>query len=104
MVRRWGCGVGNHPRMSWCAHFALPPLQKQARRVCEILQLRVTDRGNPDQYTKYRLWVKSRLNEPYQVCVCVCVWVCVGVCLWVGVYIYVCVLNIGMECHAQILF
>ncbi|KAL5510440.1 hypothetical protein EMCRGX_G005982 [Ephydatia muelleri] len=40
--------------------------KKQARRVCEILQLRVTDRGNPDQYTKYRLWVKSRLNEPYQ--------------------------------------
>lgn len=40
--------------------------KKQARRVWEILRLRATDKGNVDQYREYRLWVKSRLNEPYQ--------------------------------------
>ena len=40
--------------------------QKQAQRVYEILRLRCTDRSNTEQYTRYRLAVKNRLNGPYQ--------------------------------------
>ncbi|CAN7980282.1 unnamed protein product [Ixodes pacificus] len=40
--------------------------KKQARRVYEILRLRVTNTANPGQYQKYRLEVKNRLNAPYQ--------------------------------------
>ena len=74
----WGGSTSEH---------TLCPPQKQARRVYEILRLRVTDRGNVEQYRGYRLMVKSRLNEPYQVCECVCVWVCqcVGVGGWVSI-------------------
>jgi hypothetical protein len=47
---------------------ALPlTIQKQARRVYEILRLRVTDVHNSEQYRRYRLDVKNRLNVPYQV-------------------------------------
>jgi len=41
--------------------------QKQARRVYEILRLRMTDIHNSEQYRRYRLDVKNRLNVPYQV-------------------------------------
>jgi histone acetyltransferase 1 len=42
-------------------------LQKQARRVYEILRLQMTDIHNSEQYRRYRLDVKNRLNIPYQV-------------------------------------
>lgn len=42
-------------------------LQKQARRVYEILRLRMTDIHNKEEYRRYRLDVKNRLNVPYQV-------------------------------------
>jgi len=35
--------------------------------VYEILRLRVTDVHNSEQYRRYRLDVKNRLNVPYQV-------------------------------------
>ncbi|XP_012263999.1 histone acetyltransferase type B catalytic subunit [Athalia rosae] len=40
--------------------------KKQARRVYEILRLRITDVSNEQQYQTYRLDVKRRLNVPYQ--------------------------------------
>ncbi|NP_001171746.1 histone acetyltransferase type B catalytic subunit [Saccoglossus kowalevskii] len=40
--------------------------QKQARRVYEILRLRVTDESNANQFKEYRLDIKKRLNIPYQ--------------------------------------
>lgn len=40
--------------------------KKQARRVYEILRLRMTDVHNSEQYRLYRLDVKNRLNIPYQ--------------------------------------
>lgn len=43
------------------------PFQAQARRVYEILRLRVTDRSDPEQYRSYRLAVKNRLNAAHQV-------------------------------------
>lgn len=43
-------------------------LQKQARRVYEILRLKATDRSNQEAYKTYRLMVKNRLNGPHQVC------------------------------------
>ena len=52
------------------------PLQRQSRRVYEILRLRATDRSNPEEYKSYRLTVKNRLNGPYKVHVhvCTCTW------------------------------
>jgi len=44
--------------------------KKQARRVYEILRLRATDRSNTEQYTRYRLAIKNRLNGPYQASRC----------------------------------
>lgn len=38
---------------------------KQARRVYEILKLRHIDRNDPEEYRKYRLEVKNRLNAPF---------------------------------------
>ncbi|XP_077993239.1 histone acetyltransferase type B catalytic subunit-like [Glandiceps talaboti] len=40
--------------------------KKQARRIYEILRLRVTDESNAEQFRQYRLDVKKRLNIPYQ--------------------------------------
>ncbi|XP_021938160.1 histone acetyltransferase type B catalytic subunit isoform X2 [Zootermopsis nevadensis] len=40
--------------------------KKQARRVYEILRLQMTDIHNSEQYRRYRLDVKNRLNVPYQ--------------------------------------
>lgn len=40
--------------------------KKQARRVYEILRLRITDVSNEQEYQTYRLDVKRRLNVPYQ--------------------------------------
>lgn len=40
--------------------------RKQARRVYEILRLRVTDLTNEQEYREYRLNVKKRLNIPYR--------------------------------------
>ncbi|PSN37476.1 Histone acetyltransferase type B catalytic subunit [Blattella germanica] len=40
--------------------------KKQARRVYEILRLQATDVHNCEQYRRYRLYVKNRLNVPYQ--------------------------------------
>ena len=40
--------------------------KKQARRVYEILRLHTTDVHNCEQYRRYRLYVKNRLNVPYQ--------------------------------------
>jgi hypothetical protein len=51
--------------MVFCTCLAF--IQKQARRVYEILRLRVTDVHNSEQYRRYRLDVKNRLNIPYQV-------------------------------------
>lgn len=42
-------------------------LQKQARRVYEILRLRCTDTSNKEEYAKYRIDVKRRLNAAYKV-------------------------------------
>jgi histone acetyltransferase 1 len=39
----------------------------QARRVYEILRLRVTNCSDAEQYRSYRLSVKNRLNAPHQV-------------------------------------
>ncbi|KAJ8319622.1 hypothetical protein KUTeg_002824 [Tegillarca granosa] len=40
--------------------------KKQARRIYEILRLKVTDTSNPQQYRDYRLLIKKRLNAPFQ--------------------------------------
>ncbi|XP_046480179.1 histone acetyltransferase type B catalytic subunit [Neodiprion pinetum] len=40
--------------------------KKQARRVYEILRLRVTDVSDKQEYQQYRLDIKRRLNVPYQ--------------------------------------
>ncbi|XP_047366105.1 histone acetyltransferase type B catalytic subunit-like [Vespa velutina] len=40
--------------------------KKQARRVYEILRLRITDISNEQEYRDYRLDVKKRLNIPYK--------------------------------------
>lgn len=40
--------------------------KKQARRVYEILRLRITDISNEQEYRDYRLDVKRRLNIPYK--------------------------------------
>jgi len=42
-------------------------LQKQARRIYEILRFLSTDVANVEEYRAYRLDVKRRLNIPYQV-------------------------------------
>lgn len=42
-------------------------LQKQARRIYEILRFRATNLADPAEYRTYRLDVKRRLNIPYQV-------------------------------------
>ncbi|XP_003395429.2 histone acetyltransferase type B catalytic subunit [Bombus terrestris] len=39
---------------------------KQARRVYEILRLRATDLANEQEYRRYRLDIKRRLNIPYR--------------------------------------
>jgi len=41
-------------------------LQKQARRIYEILRFRATNLADPAEYRTYRLDVKRRLNIPYQ--------------------------------------
>jgi histone acetyltransferase 1 len=41
--------------------------QKQARRIYEILRLRATNVNNPEEFTKYRLDIKRRLNAPFAV-------------------------------------
>ncbi|XP_064615849.1 histone acetyltransferase type B catalytic subunit-like isoform X2 [Liolophura sinensis] len=40
--------------------------KRQARRVYEILRLKATDTSNKEEYKKYRLDVKKRLNAPFQ--------------------------------------
>ena len=40
--------------------------QKQARRIYEILRLRVTNLSNDKEYRDYRLDVKRRLNIPFK--------------------------------------
>lgn len=40
--------------------------KKQARRVYEILRLKITDLDNEEEYRAYRLDVKNRLNVPFQ--------------------------------------
>ena len=40
--------------------------QKQARRIYEILRLRVTNLSNGTEYRNYRIDVKRRLNIPFQ--------------------------------------
>lgn len=40
--------------------------KRQARRIYEILRLRVTDLANEKEYREYRLEVKKRLNVPYK--------------------------------------
>ena len=42
-------------------------LQQQARRVYEILRLRITDLTDVNMYRDYRIDIKNRLNIPYQV-------------------------------------
>jgi len=43
------------------------PIQKQARRVYEILRFEATNLADVEEYRAYRLDVKRRLNIPYQV-------------------------------------
>ena len=60
--------VWNNIFLEWFFICTLPlTIQKQVRRVYEILRLRVTDVHNCEQYRRYRLDVKNRLNVPYQV-------------------------------------
>ncbi|KAK7495641.1 hypothetical protein BaRGS_00013088, partial [Batillaria attramentaria] len=40
--------------------------KRQARRVYEILRLKITDESNVEMYRQYRLDVKRRLNAPFQ--------------------------------------
>lgn len=40
--------------------------KRQARRVYEILRLKVTNRKDEEEYKQYRLSVKRRLNTPFQ--------------------------------------
>jgi histone acetyltransferase 1 len=40
--------------------------KRQARKVYEILRLKVTNRSDPLEYKNYRLDVKRRLNKPFQ--------------------------------------
>ena len=43
-------------------------IQKQARRVYEILRFQATNLADIEEYRAYRLDIKRRLNIPYQVC------------------------------------
>lgn len=56
-----------HLQSSFLLRAVCVTLQKQARRVYEILRLQMTDIHNSEQYRRYRLDVKNRLNVPYQV-------------------------------------
>ena len=47
-------------------------LYHQCRRVYEILRLQVTDRSNSEQYYKFRVFVKNRLNGPYHINIHTC--------------------------------
>lgn len=47
------------------AQSALKLCTKQARRVYEILKLKNIDRNNEEEFRKYRLEVKNRLNAPF---------------------------------------
>lgn len=40
--------------------------KRQARRVYEILRLKITNRKDKEEYKQYRLNIKSRLNTPFQ--------------------------------------
>jgi len=42
-------------------------MQRQARRVYEMLRLRVTNQNDQKEMKEYRIDVKRRLNIPYQV-------------------------------------
>lgn len=42
-------------------------LQKQARRIYEILRLKETNVHNKNDYSSYRLDIKRRLNTPFHV-------------------------------------
>lgn len=50
-------------------HFVILSLnkQKQARRLYEIMLLRKVNKADEEQYRKYRIQVKNRLNAPFQV-------------------------------------
>ena len=41
--------------------------QRQARRVYEILRLQHTNENDDAEFTKYRLAIKSRINQPMMV-------------------------------------
>ena len=68
-----------HQFVSWfhhvlfCNYFKISSctftLQKQARRVYEILRLKATNVHDSSELTKFRLEVKNRLNQPFQVCI-----------------------------------
>lgn len=57
---------GFSPNMSKAALEKYKISKQQARRVYEILRLRVTDTKDEKKYTEYRLDIKNRLNIPYQ--------------------------------------
>lgn len=41
--------------------------QRQARRIYEILRLNCTNENDHEEFAKYRLAVKERINRPYKV-------------------------------------
>lgn len=57
---------GFHSAMAEEAQKHLRLTKRQARRVYEILRLRVTDESNKSMFRQYRLDVKKRLNTPFQ--------------------------------------
>ncbi|XP_076455980.1 histone acetyltransferase type B catalytic subunit-like [Babylonia areolata] len=57
---------GFHPAMAEEARTKLKLNKRQARRVYEILRLKITDENNTSMYRQYRLDLKRRLNKPFQ--------------------------------------
>ncbi|XP_048730537.2 histone acetyltransferase type B catalytic subunit-like [Ostrea edulis] len=57
-------GFSEEMQKEACEKFKLN--KKQARRVYEILRLKVTDMGDKEQSKSYRLDMKRRLNAPFQ--------------------------------------
>ncbi|KAK7092757.1 histone acetyltransferase type B catalytic subunit-like [Littorina saxatilis] len=57
---------GFHSAMVDEARKKLKLNKQQARRMYEILRLRITDESNTSMYRQYRLDVKRRLNKPFQ--------------------------------------
>ncbi|RWS08737.1 histone acetyltransferase type B catalytic subunit-like protein [Dinothrombium tinctorium] len=59
LARGWSEEMGTEAREK------LKISKRQARRIYEILKLRMVDKSNPEEYRNYRLEIKNRLNAPF---------------------------------------